>query len=123
MKKPLRMCKAPGCQLLTAEGWCPAHKPKRERKESASWHYLYTNPRFGWSKRRNDQLARDPWCRECSKRGLRVRATDVDHVIPHRGNLDLFLRGELQSLCHGCHSRKTMAENGDLFYDPNRKNR
>ena len=115
MNKPMRMCNAPGCQRLTSEGYCPDHKPKAERKESAAWHYLYTNPRFGWKRRREAQLAREPFCRDCASRGFRVQATDVDHVIPHRGNLELFLHGELQSLCHGCHSRKTIAENASVF--------
>ena len=115
MRKPLRRCKSSGCQRLTAEGYCPDHKPKAERKESASWHYLYTNPRYGWKQRRNAHLAREPFCCDCATHGLRVRATDVDHVIPHRGNLDLFLYGELQSLCHSCHSRKTMKENTPIF--------
>ena len=115
MNKPMRMCNAPGCQRLTSEGYCPDHKPKAERKESAAWHHLYTNPRFGWKRRRDAQLAREPFCRECAKHGLRVQATDADHVVPHRGNLDLFLRGELQSLCHSCHSRKTMQENAPAF--------
>ena len=115
MNKPMRMCKAPGCMKLTSEGYCQDHMPKSERKESAAWHYLYTNPRYGWKHRRDAQLAREPFCRECAGRGFRVRATDVDHVIPHRGDLQLFLHGELQSLCHRCHSRKTMAENAELF--------
>lgn len=122
MNRPMRMCKHPGCMKLTADGYCPDHKPKTERKISAAWHHLYTAPSYGWKKRRSAQLAREPWCRECSRRGERVRATTADHVIPHRGNLDIFLHGELQSLCDSCHSRKTMAENSDLFYDPERKN-
>ena len=123
MNKPMRMCKAPGCMKLTAEGWCPDHKPKHQRGESAAWHHLYTNPRFGWKHRREAHLAREPFCRECGKRGLRVKATDVDHVIPHRGDVEKFCKGELQSLCKGCHSRKTMRENGDLYYDPARRSR
>lgn len=115
MNKPMRRCLHPGCQLLTVESYCPSHKPKRERKDSAAWHYLYTKPRYGWKRRRADQLAREPFCRECSRKGYRVRATDVDHVIPHRGDVELFRHGELQSLCHSCHSRKTMAENGSDF--------
>jgi len=115
MNKPMRMCKAPGCMKLTSEGWCPDHKPKSIRKESAAWHYLYTDPRYGWKNRRDAQLAREPFCRSCAGHGLRVQATDVDHVVPHRGDLQLFLHGELQSLCHSCHSRKTMAENEQLF--------
>lgn len=120
--KPMRMCKAPGCMKLTPDGYCPEHKPKAERKASAAWHYLYTEPRYCWERRRVAQLTCEPFCRECSKHGLRVRATDVDHVIPHRGNVELFLHGELQSLCHSCHSRKTMAENAGTFYGEKSKN-
>ena len=38
-------------------------------------------------------------------------ATDVDHVEDHKGNWEKFIdRDNLQSLCHRCHSRKTMRE-------------
>ena len=110
MLKPMRKCKHPGCRMVTSDGYCPAHKPKAARKESASWHHLYSDPRYHWAQRRTAQLLAEPFCRECSKRGLRVKATDVDHIVPHRGNLELFAKGDLQSLCHHCHSRKTMAE-------------
>jgi len=120
MQKPLRMCKHPGCQKLTATGYCPEHKPRHERKASVSWHRWYTDPRFGWQRRRQEQLVREPFCRECARRGERVLASEVDHVVPHRGDMDLFLHGELQSLCHRCHSRKTMAENRDIFGGGNR---
>lgn len=128
MDKPMRMCRHPGCMVLTADGYCKDHKfkplPRKsspQRGASAAWHHLYTNSRYGWARRRSTQLAREPWCRECSRHGLRVEATEVDHIIPHRGNLDLFLHGELQSLCHACHSRKTVAENPELFSHPKGK--
>jgi 5-methylcytosine-specific restriction protein A len=42
---------------------------------------------------------------------MRVRATDVDHIEPHKGSWERFTdRDNLQSLCHSCHSRKTLAE-------------
>ena len=51
------------------------------------------------------------WCSECAKRGVRTRATDVDHIVDHRGDWAMFTdRANLQSLCHSCHSRKTAAE-------------
>lgn len=35
-------------------------------------------------------------------------ATDVDHVIPHRGNERLFWNEQnWQALCYECHSQKT----------------
>ena len=47
--------------------------------------------------------------------GRRVRATDVDHIRDHRGDWALFTdRSNLQSLCHSCHSRKTMREQGQI---------
>ena len=113
MRKPLRPCKAPGCSVLTAEGYCPAHKPK-DQAEPKPWHRLYHRPE--WPRLRAEQLAREPFCRECSAAGYRVRATEVDHIQPHRGDLRLFLDpGNLQSLCHRCHSRKTMRENAGIF--------
>ena len=65
-----------------------------------------------WTKRlRPDQLAKEPWCAECGRIGLRVRATDVDHIVDHKGDPELFFDpGNLQSLCHSCHSRKTMQD-------------
>ena len=110
MLKPLRKCKHPGCRQLVAAGYCEEHRPKAVRQESAEWHYLYTDPRYGWKERRADQLILEPFCRECAKFGRRVMATDVDHIEPHRGNVQKFTQGPLQSLCHSCHSRKTMQE-------------
>ena len=33
-----------------------------------------------------------------------MSANVADHIVPHRGNLDLFWEGELQSLCEPCHA-------------------
>jgi len=58
----------------------------------------YTSPI--WYRLRARQLKRFPWCRYCQLSGLRVRATHVDHVIPHRGDSELFAdEANLQSLC------------------------
>lgn len=109
--KPLKPCRHPGCAALTRDGWCPAHKPKpAPRRESAAWHSWYSLP--VWTKQlRPAQLLLEPFCRECARRGLWVRATDVDHVQDHKGNWALFVdESNLESLCHPCHSRKTMRE-------------
>jgi 5-methylcytosine-specific restriction protein A len=58
------------------------------------------------------QLAREPLCRACAEAGMVVPATDVDHIQRHNGDLSLmFSMNNTQSLCHSCHSRKTMTEN------------
>jgi 5-methylcytosine-specific restriction protein A len=47
--------------------------------------------------------------------GLVVLATVVDHVIPHRGDVELFWKpGNHQALCKACHDRKTVLEDGGL---------
>ena len=109
--KPLRPCKHPGCAELTREGWCPKHKPgEAARRESAAWHRWYSLP-IWTDDLRPMQLLREPWCRECARRGLRVQATDVDHIADHKGDWGKFTdRSNLESLCHSCHSRKTMRE-------------
>lgn len=107
--KPLRPCRHPGCRELTREGYCPAHKPKQApRRESAEWHGWYSLP-IWTDDLRPTQLLREPFCRECARRGLRTRATDVDHVVDHKGVWLRFIdQSNLESLCHSCHSRKTM---------------
>ena len=119
--RPWKPCAHPGCRALTLDTYCPNHQPPdrhRRSAEAAQWHQLYKLPI--WTKvLRPNQLAREPFCRACAERGrktgeawlLRVRATDVDHIIPHRGDMKLFTDPHnLQSLCHACHSRKTAAE-------------
>lgn len=109
--KPLRPCRYPGCSALTRAGWCAVHKStKSPRRESIAWHNWYSLS--VWTDDlRPAQLFREPFCRECAKRGLRVWATDVDHVQDHKGNWEVFIdESNLESLCHSCHSRKTMRE-------------
>lgn len=58
-------------------------------------------------------LKANPLCREHLKRGRLVRATQVDHIIPHRGNYELFWnKRNWQGLCIYCHSSKTAKEDG-----------
>lgn len=109
--KPLRPCRCPGCARLTQETWCPIHKPQRApRRESAAWHDWYSLP--VWTDDlRPAQLLAEPFCRECARHGIRALATDVDHIRDHKGDWAMFTdRSNLQSLCHSCHSRKTMQD-------------
>ena len=110
--KPLRPCKYPGCCVLVSGGYCQDHRPKdrdRRGEDARAWHWMYGTET--WRQLRAAQLLREPWCRECEARGIRQRATDVDHIRPHRGDWETFTDpGNLQSLCHSCHSRKTAKE-------------
>jgi 5-methylcytosine-specific restriction protein A len=45
------------------------------------------------------------------KEGRYVKATDVDHIVPHRGDKKLFWdESNWQALCHSHHSIKTRNE-------------
>ena len=67
--KPLRPCRHPGCAALTREGYCPKHKPqKAPRRVSAEYHSWYSLP-IWTDDLRPAQLLREPFCRECAKRG------------------------------------------------------
>jgi len=61
-----------------------------------------------WRRCRAAKLARDPMCEHCS----RALASEVDHKTPIAAGGDPFDDGNLQSLCHACHSRKTAREGG-----------
>ncbi len=57
-----------------------------------------------WRKARLEYLAMHPHCRECSTQGVTRLASVVDHVIPHRGDKNLFWhRANWQPLCKPCH--------------------
>lgn len=111
--KPKRPCRHPGCSVLVEDGYCERHRPKRTGDRSAeaeSWRWMYKTGKWTDDLRPN-QLLNEPFCRECARRGERVRATDVDHVVDHKGDWQVFTDPDnLESLCHSCHSRKTATE-------------
>lgn len=112
-RKPLRPCRHPGCPELTRDGWCDKHRPKYRRGRSAAYHGWYLLP-IWQDELRPHQLLREPWCRECARRGVRTRATVVDHVTPHEGDWALFVDpANHQSLCKSCHDRKTAREQAE----------
>ena len=72
-------------------------------------HPLYRTAR--WQKLRAVQLAAYPLCVMCRQMGRINPATVADHVEPHKGDVEKFWTGDLQSLCKHCHdSHKKSAE-------------
>lgn len=69
-----------------------------------------------WQRYRLAFLAKHPLCRACEAEGKVTVATVVDHVVPHRGDMALFWKGEHQPLCGPCHSAKTAREEGGIGY-------
>jgi 5-methylcytosine-specific restriction protein A len=62
--------------------------------------------RADWRRKSKLQILHHPLCAICLKQGKTTKAEVADHIKPHGGDLTEFLRGELQSLCRPCHSRK-----------------
>ena len=64
---------------------------------------LYDTPR--WRKQSRRFLDTHPLCVLCAKVGRDTPSNTVDHIIPHKGNLDLFWdEGNWQSVCPMCHN-------------------
>ena len=102
-------CTHPGCGKLSDSSRCEEHRQQAtrayEKKRGSAAQRGYGRK---WQDASRLYLIAHPWCAKCN--GL---ASEVDHKIPHRGDIKLFWdRGNWQSLCHECHSRKTATEDG-----------
>ena len=108
-----RPCRSMGCRNLVDDGYCAEHldqAPKkiidRERGTANNRGYNYR-----WQQERKRFLMFNPLCVQCDADGNVVTATVVDHIIPHRGDQQLFWdRSNWQSLCKLHHDRKTATQ-------------
>jgi len=107
--KPKSICRNSGCgRIAVSDGYCSIHKRTKEQSQHLA---LYKTPQ--WRKLRYQALRRDRGiCVICEREGYQRMATDVDHIIEHSGDIELFYDlSNLQSLCKSCHSRKTLMKN------------
>ena len=108
--KPKTPCRHPGCPNLVPQGtaYCDEHKslhPEAVRSASSRGYGA------SWQRARKRFLEAHPFCEECLKQGRYIKATDVDHIIAHRGDQSLFWdTSNWRALCHACHSKKTRRE-------------
>ena len=75
-----------------------------------------------WKRLRKKVLAHEPLCRFCKKKKIITQAEVVDHIRPHKGNVDLFYDiHNLQSLCKPCHSstKQRLEKSGEFGCDVN----
>lgn len=109
---PAYRCTHPRCPERQP---CPVHaraqalakEHRRPNRDVRRWYYhaRWVHPDWGL---RAQVLADNPWCVTCQIQGVLTIATDIDHVIPHRGDPGRFWdRGNLQGLCGACHRTKT----------------
>jgi len=107
----LRPCTHPGCRKYAVKGeaYCEEHlKAKAKESDSRRLNAYQRGYTSKWDKVRRVFLMTHPLCVICGR-----PATDVDHIVPHRGDKRLFWdQNNWQPLCHECHSRKTVKEDG-----------
>ena len=73
------------------------------------YHHLYNTA--AWRRARAAWLREHPLCRMHGELGQVVPATVVDHIVPHRGDVEVFWdRGRWQSLCKRCHDSHKQAQ-------------
>lgn len=108
-----KACRHPGCKRpATAGAYCDDHRRIVERqydacRESSSKRGYNSR----WQKARDTFLRRSPLCRMCHEEGRITPALIVDHIIPHRGDQELFWdTGNWQSLCKWHHDSVKQAE-------------
>jgi 5-methylcytosine-specific restriction protein A len=69
-----------------------------------------------WRKAREGYLTKHPLCVACLAKTPPIArsATVVDHIVPHRGDYELFWDSynNWQALCKPCHDAKTAREDG-----------
>lgn len=102
----------------------PSHKPPRAKLPGGDGRPSAARRGYGplWRKVRAVYLASHPLCVDCQAKGLLTPALHVDHVlaIEKGGTND---EANLQSLCHSCHSRKTVLCDNGLNHDVRMKRR
>ena len=108
--RPNTPCKHPDCARLVPYGtmYCEEHKSLHPETTRPAGKRGYGSR---WQRESKAFLQAHPLCVRCLASGKYVRATVVDHIVPHRGDQKLFWdRGNWQPLCKHCHDTKTMTE-------------
>ena len=108
-----RPCVRPQCPELQP---CPVHGTAGRvrlsstlRRQREPGKRLYDQQ--PWRKASSAFLRSHPFCVACEARQVIRLATQVDHIVPHRGDVVTFWQREnWQPLCSACHGRKTQRE-------------
>lgn len=115
-RKPRVPCRHPGCPALVEAGelYCAEHKPLHPEVTRPAAKRGYGSR---WQRARKKYLEAHPLCVECARQGRYVKATVVDHIVPHRGDQKLFWdQSNWQSLCSYHHNIKTGREDSRPTY-------
>ena len=107
-QKPNRPCRYPGCPGLCEQGqvFCKDHMEWSGDRLRGGADARGYNAK--WKSARLCYLRRHPLCVLCQRKGRLTPATVVDHIVPHRGDEELFWDNKnWQPLCKSCHDKKT----------------
>jgi len=124
-----RPCAHAGCHEYATHGsYCEKHylqmqelieQRRKEFSRKAGKDRPTSNARgynYRWQKTSKMYLKLHPVCVMCG-----APATEVDHIIPHKGDPELmWSESNYQALCHKCHSKKTYAEVAQQMRDRKR---
>ena len=88
-RRPRVPCGHPGCPKLIEPGtkFCEKHKPLHPEVTRPAAKRGYGSR---WQKASKTFIQTHPLCVECMKQGRYTKATVVDHIVPHRGDQNLF---------------------------------
>lgn len=113
-----RPCARPGCAALVVKGYCDECKPThsaRARSEAARPSAAARGYGRRWQKTRIGYLRAHPLAVDYfgDHNGRLYPATELDHIIPHKGDMKLFWDPtNWQGLTKQDHDRKTAMEDG-----------
>ncbi|CAG9172429.1 hypothetical protein CURE108131_23125 [Cupriavidus respiraculi] len=94
LKRPIALLSASRVQTMEAGSWRASGQTSSQRGYD-----------YRWQKAREAFLRDNPVCVYCEREGYVTVATVVDHIVPHRGDRDVFWdRANWQSLCASHHS-------------------
>lgn len=121
--RPKKPCRHFGCGQLTEKSYCPNHKAiyyekfqkrlkaQRERFDKTRPSSRKRGYSSRWDKASRNFLHFNPLCAKCDSVGITTAAKEVDHIKPHKGDMELFWNADnWQPLCKSCHSKKTRRE-------------
>src|SRR5688572_20756399 len=109
----LRPCLEPGCpSFAERRGRCVVHATEFRRPQ-LRFQQGPVNYGRAWKTARAIYLREHPWCVDCLTENKQIPATELDHKIPHRGDVEQFWnREQWQGLCRSHHAAKTAREVG-----------
>lgn len=111
-------CSQLGCTNIRSKlnTYCVEHGGKNtiDTDERKAFTSMYQTAQ--WKQLRQIQLSKQPLCESCMTKGKVSHANHVDHVFPWaKINKSAFYNNLFQSLCHECHSDKTVQERQGIF--------